>query len=74
MSLDIMLPWSWLFGIVAFLVLMGWVWQARRAEPSSQGPQGIKARPLPNHLESFHQRRHQRPCIFKHWSLLNVKP
>ena len=74
MSLDVTLPWSWLIGIVAFLLLVGWVWQGRQKVQSFHEPHGIKIRHVPNHLELFHQRRRRQPHrLFKHWSLLNVK-
>jgi len=59
MIMEIILAWLWLIGIVAFVVLVGWLLQARRDEPFSHGSYCLKYRPLPNYLELFRQRRRQ---------------
>ena len=68
MPLDVMLPWSWLIGTVAFLALMGWVWQGRRKEQSFHGAHGITIRHIPNRMELFHQRRRQQHPLVKRLS------
>ena len=64
---EIILPWSWLIGIVAFLVLVGYLLQGRRESYC------LKSSPLPDHLELFRQRqrrRQQHPTL-KRLSRLN---
>jgi hypothetical protein len=71
MSLELMLAWSWLIGIVAFILLVGWVLHGRRDEQSSPGPSCLKDRLLPSRLELFHQRQRKRILIFKRGSRLS---
>ena len=66
MITEIMLAWLWLIGIVAFVVLVGWLLQARRGEPHC-----LQVRLVPNRLELFHQRRRQPHPIFKRLSRLS---
>ena len=61
-----MLTWLWLIGIMAFVVLAGWVWQGRREEPH-----GEPVRLVPSRLELFHQRRRQPHLIMKRLSRLS---
>ncbi len=46
--MEIILTWLWLIGIVAFLVLVGYLLQGCRDEQSSRGPYGSGDRPLPD--------------------------
>ena len=69
--MEIILTWLWLVGIVAFLVLVGYLLQGCRDEQSSRGPYGSGDRPLPDRIELFRQRRRRRYIIFKHFSRLN---
>jgi len=66
MPLELMLAWLWLIGIVAFVILVGWVWQGRREEPH-----GVRVRLVPSRLELFHQRRRQPHPIMKRLSRLS---
>ncbi|MDH5564889.1 MAG: hypothetical protein OEY91_14865 [Nitrospirota bacterium] len=71
MSLELMLAGFWLIGIVAFILLVGWVLHGRRDEQSSEDSLCLKSRLLPDPLESFHQRQRKRILIFKRGSRLN---
>lgn len=71
MSLELMLAGFWLIGIVAFILLVGWVLHGRRDEQSSEGSSCLKSRLLPDPLELFHQRQRKRILIFKRGSRLN---
>jgi len=65
MVMEIVLAWLWLIGIVAFLILVGYLLQGRQDEQSSRGPDGSGDRLLPDRIELFRQRRHQQHPIFK---------
>jgi len=64
--LELMLAWLWLIGIVAFLVLVGYVFRGRRNNQSSCGLYCFGARLLPDHMKLFRPRK--RHIIFKHFS------
>ncbi len=64
--MEIILTWLWLIGIVAFLIFVGYLLQARRGEPHC-----LQVRLVPNRLELFHQRRRQPHPIFKRLSRLS---
>lgn len=65
MSLELILAGLWLIGIVAFILLLGWVLHGRRDEHSSHGSFSLKDRLPPDPLELFHQRQRKRILIFK---------
>ena len=71
MVMEIVLAGLWLIGIVAFLILVGYLLQGRQDEQSSHGSYCLKYRPLPNYLELFRQRRRQPHPIFKRLSRLS---
>ena len=71
MVMEIVLSWLWPIGIVAFLILVGYLLQGRRGEQSSRGPYGSGDRLIPDRLGLFHQRRRQQHPIFKRLSRLN---
>lgn len=71
MSLEIILAWLWLVGLMAFLILVGCLLQGRRGKQFSRGSYGLGDRLLPNRIELFHQRRRKRRIIFKHFSRLS---
>ena len=73
MVMDIILTWLWLIGIVAFLILVGYLVQGRQNKLSSRGSYYLEARLLPDRMELFRQRRQRRKrhLIFKHFSRLN---
>jgi len=69
--MEIILTWLWLVGLVAFLVLVGYLFQGCRDDQSSRGLFSLKDRLLPKHMELFQQRRRKRHIIFKRLSRLN---
>jgi hypothetical protein len=71
--MEIILAWLWVVGLVAFLVLVGFLLQGRRADQSSCGLYCFGDRLLPHRIELFRQRRRRRKqyIIFKHFSRLN---
>ena len=71
MVMEIVLAWLWLAGIVAFLILVGYLLQGRRGEQSSRGSYGSGDRLIPDRLGLFHQRRRQQHPIFKRLSRLS---
>ncbi len=66
--MEIIITWLWLVGIVAFLVLVGYLFRDRRNKRFSRGSYCLKVRLLPDHMELFQQRRRKRHSIFKHFS------
>ena len=69
--LDIILSLLWVIGVLAFLVLVGYLLQGRRGDLFLGGPYCLKYRPLPNYLESFHRRQQKRQLRFKRKSYHN---
>jgi len=69
--LEIILAWSWFIGIVAFMILVGRLLQARRSEPASHESCSLQIRRVPNRLELFHQRRRQPHPLVKRLSRLS---
>ena len=54
--LEIILAWLWVVGLVAFLVLVGYLFRGRRNDQSSRGVYYLEARLLPDYLEIFRHR------------------
>jgi len=54
--MEIILAWLWLIGLVAFLVLVGYLFRGRRNDQSARGLYYLEARLLPDHLEFFRHR------------------
>ena len=69
--LEVILAWSWLIGIVAFVVLIGRLLQTRLSESASHEPCSVQIRRVPNSLELFHQRRRQAHPLVKRLSRLS---
>jgi len=55
-SLEIILAWLWQIGIVAFLILIGYLLQGRENDQSSRGPYRSDDRLLPDRMELLRQR------------------
>ena len=69
--MEIILTWLWLVGVVAFLILVGYLLRGCRDDQSARGLYCLKDRLLPNRLELFQKRRRKRHIIFKHFSRLS---
>ena len=67
-SLEIILAWLWLIGIMAFLILVGYLLHGRRTYLSSHGSSCSGDRLLPDRIELF--RKRQRYSTFKRFSRL----
>ena len=57
--MEITLSWLWVIGVVALLILVGYLFRGRRNDQSSRGPYGSGDQLLPNRIELFRQRRRQ---------------
>jgi hypothetical protein len=69
--MEIILAWLWLGGIVALLVLMGYLLQGHRNNQPSHGSYCLKDRLLPDRMELFRQRRRQPHPAFQHFPRLS---